>query len=149
MKTWIIVVNRSEARIFSYDNKPNSEIQFVRKLDNPKGRLKAQDINASKPGILSTPSIHGPRLEKAETPTQHVAQEFAKRVTEFLDVSLQRKDFDNVIVIAEPNFLGRLRNLFSQQLNSRVSREISKDLNLNIVTRNEIKQRLWPEIAAP
>lgn len=145
MKTWIVVVNRSEAKIFTYDNKPNHAVEFVKKLDNPKGRMKAQDINADRPGIFSNRVAHGPRLVKAETPTQHVAQEFAKRVTVFLEDSLQSNQFDNVIIISEPNFLGRLRNLFSKELSATVSREISKDLS--IVTRDELKNRLWPEIA--
>lgn len=145
MKTWIVVVNRSEAKIFSFDNKPNNEVEFVKKLDNPKGRMRAQEINADKPGIFSNRVAHGPRLVKAETPTQHVAQEFAKRVTDFLESSLQTSQFEDLVIISEPNFLGRLRNLFSKDLSSCVSREISKDLS--IVTRDELKHRLWPESA--
>lgn len=145
MKTWIVVVNRSEAKIFEFNNKPNNEVEFVKKLDNPKGRMRAQDINADKPGIFSNRVAHGPRLVKRETPIQHVAQEFAKKVSDYLEASLMNESFDDLIIIAEPNFLGRLRNLFSKELSSCVSREISKDLR--IVTRDALKTRLWPESA--
>ncbi|MGZ3768043.1 MAG: host attachment protein [Bdellovibrio sp.] len=143
MNTWIVVVNRREAKIFEYDNIAQHEVEFVRKLDNPKGRLRAQEINADKPGVFSSQTIHGPRLVKAETPVQHVAQEFAKRVTNFLEDSLDQHLFDDLIIIAEHHFLGRLRHLFSKELESCVVKEIPKDLYS--VTREDLKNRLWPE----
>lgn len=152
MKTWIVAVNRSEARVFEYNNKQDSEVEFVMKIDNPRGRLKDREINADKPGVFSSLMGHGTRLTQPQLPKERVAQEFSIQVTEALEAALKQHQFDDLIVIAEPHFLGMLRNLFSRELKQCISREEAKDLNLSTVTRQELKDRLWPEnpsFAAP
>lgn len=147
MKTWIVVASRTEAKIFEYANKRNSEVEFVTKLENPRGRLKAQDINADKPGVFSSiMSYGGTRLVTAQSPTERIAQEFAKKIAEFLEHARQRGSFDDVVLFADPHFLGRMRGVFSKKLRQSVSKEITKDLGS--VTTNEIKSRLFSEPTA-
>lgn len=143
MKTWIVVVNRVEAKVFEYANKKDSEVEFVTKLENPRGRLKAQEINADKPGIFSSLLSHGTRLVKPQSPTERIAQEFAKKVSHFLEESRQNHNFDDLVLIADPAFLGKMRSHFSRDLRQVISREIPKDLGT--VTRDELKNRLWPK----
>ncbi|WII71985.1 host attachment protein [Bdellovibrio sp. 22V] len=142
MKTWIVVVNRVEAKVFEYNNRNGSEVTYVTKLANPRGRLRSKEINADKPGFFSNMVSHGSRYQKAQSPTERVAQEFAIKVCDFLDDSSQQRAFDDLILIAEPQFLGRLRNTLCKEVSRKVSREIAKDLG--IVTREELKERLWP-----
>lgn len=142
MKTWIVVASRTEAKVFEYANKKNSDVEFVMKMENPRGRLKAQDINADKPGVFLSLTTHGTRLVKPQSPTERVAQEFAKKVSEFLEGSRQKSLFDDLVLIADPHFLGRLRGSFTKKLRQCVSKEIVKDLGA--ATASDIKNRLWP-----
>ncbi|UOF02376.1 host attachment protein [Bdellovibrio reynosensis] len=144
MKTWIVVVNRTQAKVFACTNKRGDGIEFVTKLDNPRGRLRAQDINADKWGVFATLMSHGSRQEKKEGPTDRVAQEFAIKVSDFLDECLLQKNFDDLILIAEPQFLGRLRNLLGREVKALISQEIAKDLNL--VSVDDLRSRLYPEV---
>lgn len=146
MKTWILVANRTEAKIFEYQNKNDSRVQYVTKLENPRGRLRAGDINADKPGdwkSLMGAGTQLTKLEKQQTPTDRVAQEFAKKVTEFLDSELKQQKFNNLVLISDPHFLGRLRGLFSKELKRSIIKEVTKDLGA--VTTQELEDRLWPQ----
>ncbi|NUN06614.1 MAG: host attachment protein [Bdellovibrio sp.] len=143
MKTWIIVAHRTEAKIFSYDHRKNADIEFVTKLENPRGRLKAQDINADRPGIFSGAPAHASGLQRQESPTERVAQEFAKKISDYLELSRQRHIFTELILIADPYFLGLLRGNLTKPLIACVRREISKDLAT--VTGDDLKNRLWPQ----
>lgn len=143
MKTWIVVANRTEAKVFEYTNKKNSVVQYVTKLDNPRGRLRPIAINADRPGSFTSLQTHGTKLEKQESPTERIAQEFAIKVVDFLEGERQKQKFDELVLISDPHFIGRLRGLVSKELRRSVSREIIKDLLT--VTTQELQTRLWPE----
>ena len=141
MKTWIVVANRSEAKIFTYNNR---EVEFVFKLENPRGRLKSGDINADRAGFFTAGgTMHGSDRSSQQSPTERVAQEFAKTLSDNLEESRIKADFEEMVLIADPHFLGLLRNTLSKDLRRLVSREIPKDLGA--VTSEQIQERLWPE----
>ena len=141
MRTWIVVSNRTEAKVFRYLNKKDNKIEFVISLKNPRGRLRPIAINADRPGMFANLETYGSRLVKSQSPTERVAQEFAKRVGDFLEEQMRSKQFDELIMISDPHFLGRLRNLYSKELKKRISREIPKDLVG--VTAEDLQSRLW------
>ena len=142
MKTWIVVANRTEAKVFKYLHKKESHVEFITSLKNPRGRLRAIAINADRPGAFANLETHGARLVKAQSPTERVAQEFAKKVSTFLEEQMQNAQFDDLVVISDPHFIGRLRGLFSKELKRMISREIIKDLMA--VTAHDLEERLWP-----
>lgn len=147
MRTWIVVANRSEAKIFVSDPKLGREVEFHSKLENPRGRLRNGDINADKPGAFGIPGTgHGSGRERTQSPTERVAQEFAIEVVMALDAGRTSQDYEELILIADPHFLGLLRNTMTKELSKLVVQEEAKDLTL--VTTDEIKARLWPEESA-
>lgn len=143
MNTWIVVANRTEAKIFKYLHKKGSHIEYLTSLKNPRGRLRAMAINADRPGVFANLQTYGTRLVKAQSPTERVAQEFAKKVSTFLEEQMRANHFDDLVVISDPHFLGRLRNLFSKELKRLISREVTKDLM--VITTQELENRLWPQ----
>jgi protein required for attachment to host cells len=141
MKTWIVVINRAEARIFETNSKEQGEIKFISKLENPKGRLKAIDINADKPGYtMSSATMHRGRLEKPQGPVERVAAMWAKEVVEHLDAHRIANSFDEITLVVEPHYLGVIRNTMHKELAHLVTREIPKDLGA--VTTDEIRRRI-------
>lgn len=148
MNSWVVIVNRREAKFYSYLNHRNSDLKYVTKIENPRGRLKAQDINTDKPGIFSSLLTYGPRLVKKQSPTQRVAAEFAKEVADFLDKCRTQQMFDNVILVAPPTFLGELRQSLSSPLKKIVKREVAKDFNPDI-SAADLKSRLFPDEEQP
>lgn len=147
MKTWIVVVNRCEAKIFETDrrhDKDKAKIRYVAKLENPRGRLRDSDINSDRPGFIASPNHHGGRMAKPQSPTERITQMFVKKVTLQLEGSCRQNAFDELVLIASPNFLGQMRALISRELRDKVEREIPKDLGPT-VTVEELKERLWPQ----
>lgn len=144
MKTWIVVVNRCEAKVFEADGRHNKgEVRYVEKLENPRGRLRDSDINSDRPGFIASPNHHGGRMAKPQSPTERIAQMFAKKVTMHLEDACRQNAFDELVLIAPPNFLGQMRAMFSRELREKVEREMPKDLG-PAVTGDELKERLWP-----
>lgn len=144
MKTWIVVANRSEAKFFSTDPKRRGQVEFVSKIENPRGRLKNGDINADRPGAFSPMSTtHGSGREASQSPVERVAQEFALEIVESLTTAKSTQEFEELVLIADPQFLGLLRNAMTKELSRIVVREEAKDLNA--VTADQIRDRLYPE----
>ncbi|UXR63998.1 host attachment protein [Bdellovibrio bacteriovorus] len=145
MKTWIVVVNRCEAKIFASDRRGNNgEVHFIEKLENPRGRLKSGEIDADRPGFVASSSIHGGRLVKKQSPTDRVSEMFAKKVAERLEEGRQQNVFEELVLIAAPQFLGKVRRNFSRELRECIVKEIPKDL-AQTATDFELKERIWPE----
>lgn len=142
MKTWIVVAGRTEAKIFEYGHKKNSVVEYVTQLDNPRGRLRPIAINADRPGSFTSLQTHGTKLVKAQSPTERIAQEFAIKVADFLAVERRGRKFDEMILIADPHFLGRLRPLLTKEVKQTLVKEVIKDLGG--VTTQELQSRLWP-----
>lgn len=148
MKTWIVVANRSEVKFFSADPKRGGPVEYVSKLENPRGRLRNGDINADKPGAFGLPGTgHGSARVGPQSPVERVAQEFAIEIVDALTTAKSLQQFEALILIADPHFLGILRNNLSKELARLVVREEAKDLNL--VTADEVRARLWPEEPSP
>lgn len=148
MKSWVVIANRTEAKFYIHLDQSSSDLKFVTKIENPRGRLKAQDIDADKPGFLTSLLTYGPRLVKRQSPTQRVAEEFAKEVAEFMDKCRSQQMFDSLILVAPPTFLGVLRLKLSSPLKKMVKREIAKDIHPN-TSEAELKRRLFPEEEKP
>jgi protein required for attachment to host cells len=59
------------------------------------------------------------------------------QVASTLDEACERREFDDLIIVAPRRSLGELRGLLSKRVQSRVRREVAKDLT------NEPTSRLW------
>lgn len=146
MKTWIAVVNRCEARLFETNEKngvTEKKLKLVKRLENPKGRLKKQDINADRPGSFSGSFTYsGTSLENNQDPTERVAQLFAKSISEELERGANQHLYDKLILVSEPNFLGKVRAALSKKTANVISDTLHKDLIH--VPDHDLPQFIWP-----
>lgn len=147
MKTWIAVLNRCEARLYETNEKngvSDKKLKLVKKLENPKGRLKSSEINADRPGSGVVPNFTYSRtsLPNQQDPTDRVAQLFAKSISEELDLAMNNHLYDNLILVSEPNFLGKVRAALSKKTIKAVSDTLHKDLAN--VPDHELPQFIWP-----
>ena len=101
MKTWVAVANRSEARFFEINEKNgvlSKSLKLVKRLENPKGRLKNSEINADRPGASATSFTYSrTRLVKQQEPTDRIAQVFAKEISAELGKGCNGHLFQNLI----------------------------------------------------
>ena len=132
--TWIVSANAGHATIFSQAH-ANEQLQRVDELDNPPARMRDRDIEtddlgnrgASKTshntGMPTTPSGYQPH----QTPEQHEAENFARRVAGYLEKAHADGRFDELCLVATPQFLGELRGQLGKNLQRAVKTEIDKD----------------------
>lgn len=125
--TWVVVADNSQAKIFRVLKFPKIEEIFY--LEHPESRLQNQDLVSSKPGrgfqsIGKARSAYQPETE----PKQVEAIKFASEVAQHLYAALNKGEFNQLYIIAEPSFLGLLRQHISPQVQKHILVEVSKGL---------------------
>lgn len=125
---WILVAHRSGARLFE-NNGPGTGLKLVEAIPHPEGRLKNREINADKPGRVFD-SVGGGRhsMSKEHEPTEQVSRQFANQLSEKLHLGRTQNRYTQLILIAEPRFLGELRAALPPQTAALVIAELNKDL---------------------
>lgn len=130
-KKWFVVASKKEARIFTQDQKSKRLQLFVR-LSNPLAQEKRSSLVRKKAG-------HGLKLfgrhgvvrysdNKRSDPLEIAALQFAKEVVHFLEIERLKKSFDSLTIVAEPHFLGKIKNSMPEPLKREVSQWMGKDL---------------------
>lgn len=86
----------------------------------PRGRLRARDLATDRPGRAFDSVGHGRHATgQPVDPLEQETIRFAKTVAERIDAGRKRECFDRLVPVADPRFLGHLR----QRLSARVIRE--------------------------
>jgi protein required for attachment to host cells len=136
-KTWVVAAESSRARIFVSENRV-SPLSEVEDFAHTEGRAKEQDMVSDKPGRGFDGMVEGRHgLEKQTDAKYHEAVSFAKRLAERIESGRARGEFEQLVLIAAPEFLGILR----QQLGSHATRMVSKTIDKNLVQKSESEIR--------
>ncbi|MEO6563917.1 MAG: host attachment protein [Nitrosospira sp.] len=126
-KTWILVANRSGAKLF--ERTGSEDVKLKENIVHPDGRLKAHDIDTDAPTRTVDTGGHGQHgTGSPVSPTEHIAEQFAKKLGELLDKGRTDHAYTKLVLIAEPGFLGELRNGLDQNTAALVSKTIGKNL---------------------
>lgn len=129
-KRWYLVANRAEAKI--YQDRPKHHFEFVMKLENPEGRLTETELDSDRPGrgyasasnrngVLS----HG--LDKTSIRHETTAKRFAAEIAKILESGAHEDKFRDLVLVAEPHFLGLLRAVISPKVKDRIELEIIRE----------------------
>lgn len=104
---------------------PGEAMELVNTLENPRGRLQAGEIDSDRPGRGG----HGSRTHAGEeTATAHVEQEFVLQLSTMLDRERNAGVFDQLIIVAGPRFLGKLREALSEPTRRLIKVALNKEL---------------------
>lgn len=124
---WFLVANRAEACI--YEGNLGKELHFLKRLLNPRSRLTELELVADKPGRRFSSSRSGVRhgLEPRTNYHEVVAVEFARRIGKELDRALLQKQFTDLVVVAEPHFLGLLKLAFTPRTKEKIRHTIARE----------------------
>ncbi|MDP1707769.1 MAG: host attachment protein [Gammaproteobacteria bacterium] len=127
-KTWILVAHRSGARLFENDG-PGKGLRAVREIANPEGRLKTHDITSDRPGRTSdSQGTHHSYGKELHDPKEHLAQQFARQLAGVLNDGRNQHCYDQLVLVADPRFLGELREALDQATAALVTATLNKDL---------------------
>jgi protein required for attachment to host cells len=126
--TWVVVAHRAGARIFEHKT-PGKGLQLVQELQHAAGRLRSSEIDADRPGRAFDRAGQGRHaLSTEESAHEHAAAAFARELAERLHSGRTDNRFGQLVLVAEPRFLGLLRGALDGVSASMVAGTVSKDL---------------------
>lgn len=130
--TWILVADRSRARIVA---KPNAvpanghEWKEFEPLVYPEARVSERELLSDKPGRSFDRKGSGRHAMTTEiSAKEESARRFAKTVAQVLDKARTNHLYESLVLVAEPGFLGTLQAKLSPQTAKKVVDRIAKDL---------------------
>lgn len=127
-KTWVLVADGARARILQ-SNGSGGGLSSALNFDFAASHAPSRDFGSDKPGRgqgAGGVAQHAkpPRVDW-HTYEKHL---FAKELAKALEEALRECAFDDLVLVAPPKALGELRQALANDVMSRVTSEIGKDL---------------------
>ena len=158
-KNWVVVANTSGTRIFSpapsaprlkdpqalQGETPTARLVELETIEHPEARLKSQSLGADRPGrSFESAGMKRHSMSREVDPKKQEAITFAKKVAERLESARCQGEFEQLILVAAPEFIGLLRANLSSDLRRMIEEEFS--LDLFHMTPQEIRAHLPEEL---
>ncbi len=137
--TWILVSNASSGRILR-NTGPNKGLEMVREFEHPQSREKNSDLVTDRPGHNQGHGNGHGSYVPATTPKEHQADIFALELARELEAGRVSKEYERLVLVAPPAFLGQLNQRMNDTVKSLVSDKLEKDYTR--ATSKELAQHL-------
>jgi protein required for attachment to host cells len=127
--TWLVIAQRTGAKFFQ-NLGPGRNFKLVQELSFPKGRAQNREIDTDRSGMIASkqnPEQHP--FDPEEKAHQHLGEVFSKQIADLLEKERGRSTFDQVVLIAEPKFLGMIKAQLSQSTLKTLLATIGKELD--------------------
>lgn len=124
---WVVVAESSRARIFEMEGS-GAPLRELSDLLNPEARAHERDLVSDRQGRAFDSKGHARHAMEPETsPGKRSAQDFAHELAERIETARARGQFERLLLLAAPEFLGMLRKNLSHQTRQLIEREIHKN----------------------
>jgi protein required for attachment to host cells len=131
MKLWILIADEGRARVFASAGR-GRDLSEVQGFVHPAGRLDDRDLVSDRPGRTRT-GLAGravTAMSPHTDPKRVEAERFAAGLATSLGRARERKEFEGLVLVAPPRFLGLLRDRLDGQTRQTVLACQHKDLTL-------------------
>lgn len=125
--TWILVADNTKARIFTADT-PSSALEELESFTHTEGRLHDREMTTDLPGKIKSADGGGHAFEQPTDPKKHEADNFAHQIAKHLEAAHNANQFEQLLIIAEPSFLGLLRQCLPEHIKQHVCFELDKNI---------------------
>lgn len=146
-KTWIVVAHKSGARFFENEG-PGKGLELIEEIEHPEGRERDRDIDTDRPGRSFRKDSGDPRraaMTRSQTPQERAAEDFARELGDKLEQARTQNEFERLVLVAPPQFLGLLRSALDSPTSQLVVGSLDKDLAAS--KQDELEQQLGEVIA--
>jgi protein required for attachment to host cells len=123
--SWILIASRTGARIIERQGR---ELSLVQELSHARGRLRDREVDSDRHGRSSSRTGASHAFGQPESPHEHDAKAFARELAESLRQGRMEGRYQRLVLIAEPHFLGLLRQALDDVTGRLVAATVSKDL---------------------
>jgi protein required for attachment to host cells len=136
MRIRIVVADESVARFYDVEHR-RGPLTKAGELAHPEGRLHERDLVSDRPGrVFDHAGAPGHRRGEVahhatggeQTAHRTESAKFARRVVHELETAHRHGDYDRLVVMSGPPFLGVLRDAIPKHMKSSVVAEVPKDL---------------------
>lgn len=136
MRVRIVVADQSEACFYDAET-VHGPVHPAGRIVDPQGHLRERDLVTDRPGRMSdrvspvtgrrgAASHHGTDGDRSAR--KHEALSFARRVIAELEGARRQSQFDRLVLMAAPAFLGLLREVLPDSLRAVLAVEVDKNL---------------------
>jgi protein required for attachment to host cells len=127
-RTWIVVADSARANIFLREQK-NSPLTPIASLAEPAMHQREQDFTTDISGRTFDSAGEGRhKINSDYSPKDHEREVFAKDIADRIESGRIAGDFEHLVLVAPPKFLGKLRDALSKTTLDKISREVQKNL---------------------
>jgi len=126
MGTMVAVLSQKEMKLFRRDPETGA-LSFLHKIANDDYSERNSEVTRHHPGVAQY-GVTRPMLDAGTNPHDLIAEQFARQITNFLDHEHKQGRFSELIIVAEPRFLGRVRREMSDELKKVTTGWLGKDL---------------------
>ncbi len=125
---WYVLVTRIDASIF-IGRGAAEKLEFVEKFVNPEGLLQERELVSDKPGRKFSTAGGNVRNDIGQQTPHHEmsARRFVRKISALLKEAYSAKQFDELVLVAEPHMLGLLRKAMPKQLQATVRHEVGHE----------------------
>ena len=125
--TFIVAADSAEARIFLTQSRFGDWTE-VETLTNPDAAMRERDRVSDRPGRVFDSFGKGRHaMAPEQTGRQHDTHRFAHQVGSYLNKGMTAGEFNDLVLVAEPTFLGYLR----QELSAATKRSLCYEMPMN------------------
>jgi protein required for attachment to host cells len=126
--TWVVTADSTRADFYRVE-KIGGDFQPVTSINHAEGKKKGQDLVTDRPGRAFDSAGTGRHAMSPQVdPRDHEANVFAREVCEKLELGRTRGAYGRLVVLAPPDFLGRLRKNITPAANKLVVESVPKNV---------------------
>ena len=133
----VMIANAGGARVFRYQTQ--EEFSLVKEFSHPQSRQKGSDLVSDRPGHSEAKGGGHGAFIPSNGPKQIEAQRFASELADWLDGERRQNRYKQVMLAADPGFLGLLNKSINNQTMQLVFKTLGKDYS-------QINQRDLPQM---
>ena len=124
-KTWVVVAESSRAKIYEVEkNDSNKTLKELEGFTHTLSRNHKQQLS----GNQQKESRHSQLSGSLDNHKEHERSEFARTLGDHLNSARNKGQFNKLILMSPPKFLGDLRKNLGNETNKYVVSEIDKNL---------------------
>lgn len=141
--TWIVVADSGSARIFMADS-PTGKLTEREDYAHSESRVPERQLVSDRKGQTMNPQGRRHAFSGAEAPQETESRAFAKLLADRLEGARTEGELDHIVLVAAPEFLGKLRAALDDETRKHVDAELS--LNLTSLRAEEIRAKLLEKL---
>ncbi len=127
--TWLLVANRSRARLFEIPEEGNEPVEIA-DFVHPAGRTHDRDLLSDTPGrFFGRGERQFAAVPEVEV-SAHEAERFAEELRNYLEQARTHERFGELWIMAGPAFLGILRDKLTKGVERELVLDVDKDVTM-------------------